>query len=146
MPAGNFPGSNTVWDMNPADPVAPITRLVGVYDANGSLSGEIAYWVGARLGMKHCALCDITHGLVRPKQEWNRQVESLGVEFKAVHLDEREPVVEDASRGREPCVVAIREDGSADVVVDRHQLESCDGNPASLAELLGRILGSSSDS
>lgn len=132
--------------MNPTDPVAPIVRLVGVYDANGSLSGEIAYWVAARLGMKHCALCEITHGLVRPKQEWNRQVESLGVEFKAVHLDEREPVVEEASRGREPCVVAIREDGSADVVVDRDQLASCNGDPARLAELLGRTVGSSGGS
>ena len=119
----------------------PISRLVGVYDANGSLSGEIAYWIGARVGRSHCGVCDITHGLVRPKEEWRRQIESLDVDFIAVHLDEREPVVEAASLGREPCVVAVREDGSADVVVDREQLEACEGEPTRLAGLLGRSLG-----
>jgi hypothetical protein len=39
-----------------------VVRLVGVYDADGTPRGEIAYWVGARLGRTHCALCDITHG------------------------------------------------------------------------------------
>ena len=42
-----------------------IVRLIGVYDANGTLSGELAYWIGARLGRRHCSLCDITHGSVR---------------------------------------------------------------------------------
>lgn len=113
--------------------------MVGVYDAEGSLSGEISYWVGARLGLRHCALCDITHGLVRPKEEWRRHLESLDVDFTAVHLDEREPVVETASLGKEPCVVAVREDGSAEVVINREQLDSCEGKPARLAELLAAI-------
>ncbi len=52
------------------DDVATILRLVGVYDADGSLRGELAYWVRARLGRAHCALCDITHGAVRERREW----------------------------------------------------------------------------
>lgn len=127
-------------DMSTSEIPSPVSRLVGVYDANGSLPGEIAYWVGARFGLRHCALCDITHGLVRPKQEWRRQLETLAVDFTAVHLDERDPVVTAASRGEEPCVVAVREDGSAEVVVDRDELESCEGDPVRLAELLSRPL------
>jgi hypothetical protein len=39
-----------------------IRRLVGVYNANGTVGGELAYFLGARLGRAHCSLCDITHG------------------------------------------------------------------------------------
>ena len=44
-----------------------VTALTGVYQANGSLSGELRYVVGKLLGSAHCALCDITHGAVREK-------------------------------------------------------------------------------
>ena len=56
-----------------------IVKLTGVYDANGSLPGELAYWVGARLGVRHCALCEITHGLVRAKPEWHQARDELPV-------------------------------------------------------------------
>jgi len=114
-------------------------KLTGVYNANGSPGGEIAYWFGARLGLRHCSLCEITHGLVRPRTDWLEELERLPVEFSAVHLDEREPEVEAASKGREPCVVATREDGTAEIVVDRAQLEACHGDPAEFAKLLKSI-------
>ncbi len=125
--------------MDDADRASPITSLVGVYDANGSLGGELAYWFGARFGVRHCALCDITHGTFRAKPGWRRQVEQLPVEFIAVHLDEREPAVAAASSGREPCIVAVRQDGTAEVVIEAAELEACDGDPAALADRLAAI-------
>jgi hypothetical protein len=113
-----------------------VTELVGVYDARGNLAAEIAYWVGARLGVRHCALCEVTHGRFREKSEWRGVCESLPVPFSAVHLDERSPAVLSASRGVEPCVVAVRTDGSAEVVIDREQLERCQGDTARLGELI----------
>ena len=47
------------------DPVAPIERLIGVYDADGGLRGELAYVLGHLAGRAECALCDITHSAVR---------------------------------------------------------------------------------
>lgn len=41
-----------------------LQRLVGVYDADGTVLGELSYFVKARLGRAHCSLCDITHGVV----------------------------------------------------------------------------------
>ena len=46
-----------------------VRRLVGVYDADHTIRGELAYWIGARLGRAHCSLCDITHGLLRERSE-----------------------------------------------------------------------------
>jgi hypothetical protein len=75
--------------MDAAVPARP-TRLVGVYRADGSLRGEIAYVVGHLLGRTHCALCDVTHSPVRRKAGWDRMVARLGVPFELVHMDERD--------------------------------------------------------
>lgn len=119
---------------------APIESLVGVYDADGTLRGEISYWIGARFDRRHCALCDITHGTFRAKPEWQAVCLGLNVPFKAVHLDEREALIADTSNGHEPCVVAVRADGSAEVVVTREELEHCGGDPDRLGALLNGLV------
>lgn len=101
--------------------------------------GEVAYWLGARARVRHCALCEVTHGTFREREEWRDLREGLGVPFAAVHLDERTPEVLTASRGKEPCVIAHREDGGLDLVVDRAGLEAMDGDPALLAIELRRL-------
>ena len=58
-----------------------IVRLVGVYDADATMRGELAYWVGARLGRTHCALCEITHGMARERSEWKTCRAGLPVPF-----------------------------------------------------------------
>ena len=74
-----------------------VTRLVGVYDADGGLLGEAAYVWGKVRGTRHCALCDITHGRVRRKPEWDRMVADLGVPVDLLHLDEMPPDVREAA-------------------------------------------------
>lgn len=104
--------------------MATVTRLVGVYDADGGLLGEASYVVGKIAGRRHCALCDITHSAVRRRREWTAYAESLPVPFDVVHRNERTPVVEQVSRGHEPCVVAEREDGTAVILLGADELES----------------------
>jgi hypothetical protein len=142
MDRGHEPDAQQGEGRPPAAVPSPVSNLVGVYDADGSLRGEISYWVGARFGRRHCALCDITHGTFREKRGWQEVCDSLPIPFTAVHLDERDPAVERASRGHEPCVVAVRADGSAEVAVDSEQLERCDGDPARLGELLENLSAS----
>ena len=86
-------------------------RLVGVYHADGTLMGELRYWVGARLGSAHCSLCDITHGLFRAKPEWQRERGCLGLEFDTVHLDEHDDALRAATGEVTPCVMAETADG-----------------------------------
>ena len=90
--------------------MATIRRLIGVYDADGGLRGEIAYITG-KLGGRHCSLCDITHSPVRRRREWDAYVSTLPVPFDVVHRNERTPALTAATSGREACVVAECHDG-----------------------------------
>jgi hypothetical protein len=109
-----------------------IVSLVGVYNANGTLAGELRYWFGARLGRTHCALCEITHGSFREKAEWKRESAELPVPFEAIHLDERSPELKAASGSATPCVIASTGDGF-EILLDAGQLEACRAEPQALA-------------
>lgn len=108
-----------------------VSRLVGVYQANGTLWGELSYWFKARVGGAHCALCDITHGSVREKPEWRACTSRLAVPFETVHLDERDDEVRAFTEGRTPCVVADTAEGLV-FLVDDTSLRACEGSPAQL--------------
>ncbi|MCD9624431.1 hypothetical protein [Rhabdothermincola salaria] len=135
-------------DTDGADPApdprgSRVVRLVGVYHAKGSLTGEVAYWVGARLGRAHCALCDITHGPFRAKPEFARCAAGLPVPFDLVHLDERAPEVVALTDGRTPCVVAlvasagsVSDRTEAVMVLDAGALDACGGEPEALVRAL----------
>lgn len=117
-----------------------VTELIGVYHANGSIRGEVAYVVGKLLGRTHCALCDITHGAVRRKPEFDRCAAALPVPMTLVHLDERDPDVTAVSEGRTPCIVARFDDGATRLVVDAQTLESCNRDPEALLRVITDLL------
>jgi hypothetical protein len=124
--------------MEPAPTSTPVERLVGVYHADGTVIGELRYWVGARLGRAHCALCDITHGTFRAKPEWVEGRDGLGVHFETVHLDEREADVAAATGDRTPCVVALTGDRWVELL-GPDELEECHGSvPALFAAIRSR--------
>lgn len=112
-----------------------IERLVGVYHAEGTLRGELAYWVGARLGRAHCALCDITHGLVRERSDWRACRDGLPVAFDTYHLDDQPGDVRDFLDGRSPAVVA-ETGGGLFLLLDAGELEQCHGSPEELERRL----------
>ena len=59
--------------------------------ADGTLLGELAYVVGHLLGRRSCALCDITHGRVARRPQFDEAAVTLGVPFDLLHHDERSP-------------------------------------------------------
>ena len=114
--------------------VPAINRLIGVYNANGTLSGELAYFVGKRLGRAHCALCDITHGLVRERKDWQACRSRLPVPFDTFHLDDVPPAVRAAFDGA-PVVLAQTPD-DVTVLLTSDELESCHADPERLIAAL----------
>ena len=110
---------------------ARVVRLIGVYHASGTPWGELSYWLKARVGVAHCALCDITHGVLREKDEWKQCNAGLPVPLETVHLDERGDDLRAFTEGRTPCVVAETTDGMT-MIVDDAELRACDGSPECL--------------
>lgn len=123
-------------DPAPAD-ANTIKRLVGVYDADGTLRGELAYWVGARLGRRHCSLCDITHGSVRVKAEWTTCRAGLPVPFDTFHRNDQPDAVRAAAEGRAPVVVAETAAGHV-VLLGPAELEECDASVDLLVQAVER--------
>jgi len=119
---------------------AGVERLVGVYDADGSLRGEVAYWIGARLGRRHCALCDITHGAVRERRDWKECKLGLPVPFDTFHRDDQPPAVRELTGGAAPVVVADTTGGWV-LLLDGAALAACEGSPALLLEAIEAAVG-----
>jgi len=116
-----------------------VRSLTGVYHANGSLTGELAYVVGKALGRAHCALCDITHGTFTEKSAWRECRDGIPVPFDTVHLDERSDAVRAATTDWTPCVVATT-DGGIVRLLGPDDLEVLGGEPAALVAAVERAV------
>lgn len=118
-----------------------ITRLVGVYNADGGIIGEVRYVVGHLLGTVECALCDITHSPLRRKPEWDAMVRSLDVPFTVLHRNELgEKLAVQMESMTLPCVVAELDSGEILEIVSREALAQCDGSVSAFSRVLRELL------
>ena len=114
-------------------------RLIGVYDADGGLLGELAYLTGRLLGVAHCALCDITHGRSGEKPAFCATRGSLGLPLETIHRNAQTTSLREVTQGRTPCVVGETADGY-EVLLGRADLEACKGDPPCLETALRRVI------
>jgi hypothetical protein len=111
------------------------TEYIGVYDADATLWGEVSYWIGARIGARHCSLCDVTHGLFRPRAEWQTCALELPAPFTTYHRNDAPADVRSAAAGRYPIVLG-RHEGGLVVLLTNTDIERCDGSPQALVDAL----------
>jgi hypothetical protein len=123
-------------------PAGGTAGYLGVYDADGGLSGEVAYVVGHLLGRRECALCDITHSW-RRKPEWDAMVARLDVPFDLVHRDEVTDAAALAVIGETGLPVVLARDAARSwhPVLRRTDLEQAGGSVAEFERLLRATRG-----
>jgi len=109
--------------------------LVGVYDADHTLRGELTYLVASRLGRAHCALCDITHGKLRERSDWKECRDSLPVPFETFHRNDMPRDVRAAAQGTMPVVVARSGEGVT-VLLGPEELDACAADPQNLVRAI----------
>jgi hypothetical protein len=126
-----------VTEEESVEPGAVITKLVGVYHANGSWRGELVYLAGRLTGRAHCALCDITHGPLGRRRSFDTCAAALPVAFDLVHLDERTDQVTGASEGRTPCILAQTDDAMV-LLLGADDLAACNRDPTRLLAAIQR--------
>jgi hypothetical protein len=120
-------------------PAERIIRLIGVYDADSTMRGEVAYWIGARLGRRHCSLCDITHGSIRQRPEWTTCRAGLPVPFDTFHRNDQPDTARAAAGGQAPVVVAETEVGQV-LLLSPAELDACGGSVDRLVEAIDRAV------
>ncbi len=116
-------------------PWSVVREVIGVYDADGSLRGEVAYALRKVSGTAHCALCDITHAGLRRRPGFDEMRERLGVPLTLLHRDERPPDVLAVTGDRTPVVV-VRTDGGLEPLLDAADLARCGPSPEALFQAI----------
>jgi hypothetical protein len=111
-----------------------------VYDADSTIWGEVSYWVGARVGRRHCSLCEITHGAIRQRPEWTACQEQLPTGFDTYHRNDQPDSVRAAAGGQAPVVVAETDAERYVVVLTPDDLDACDGSIDRLTAAIQRSL------
>jgi hypothetical protein len=115
-------------------------ELLGVYDADGGLRGEVAYVVGHLLGRRECALCDVTHSPVRRKPVWDAMVADLGLTFRLRHRNELTPAERSVvARVGAPVVMVVDHD-RIDVLLDAATLRRAEGDVVRFRTMLEEAL------
>jgi hypothetical protein len=112
-----------------------VKRLIGVYDADGSLAGELKYWIGAKTGRRHCSLCDITSGGHRKSFEWTSCQALLPVEFTFFHRDDAPVAIREILNGAFPAVLVEFEEGIS-ILLGPRELDECNGSPRQLEDAI----------
>jgi hypothetical protein len=105
-------------------------RLTFIYDADGTLSGEIAYLFRSRFKGEHCSLCDITHTWHGKRSEFTSAEARLNLPVEYLHrndLDEPTGAAYASVRDALPTVLAHVGDRWI-VALGPEQLEACKGD------------------
>ena len=109
-------------------------RYVGIYNADGTILGELRYVVGKLRGTTSCSLCDITHGKVRPRKDFFTACADAAIEIELLHRNEATSE-QLAAAGGLPALIAHTE-GTWQCVLTASDLEECAGSPAQLISRL----------
>jgi hypothetical protein len=114
--------------------------LIGVYNADGGIVGEISYVLGHLIGVRSCSLCDISHSPIKKKAAFKELEQNLleehGILVKMIHLNERNERETKASEGREPCILLEYPDQSISMFLDSTDLKALSGSVKSLKKLI----------
>lgn len=106
-----------------------VVEVLGVYDADGGLRGEVAHAVGEVLGRASCELCDITHSRVRRKPAWDALVRAHDVRVRVAHRNELAHGELTAVAGELlPVVLGRTSEGDWRVLLDAEALASLKGS------------------
>ena len=113
--------------------------LYAIYDADGSLAGELRYLVDKFLGRADCALCDLSHGWhPAGKRAW-RQQQGATTQLTWLHRDEVPHHVLAHVSESLPCV-ATDTDGNVGILISKDELAGCEGSFTVFEQLLAEKL------
>lgn len=112
-----------------------MTQVVGIYNADGSVTGELAYAAAKLTGRGSCELCDVTHGW-NPfgRREWKIAMRQSDLDITFIHRDEALPEQLEAA-GQLPSIITLGDDGWH-AIMSADDIGHCNKNPQQLISQL----------
>jgi hypothetical protein len=102
-------------------------KVYFIYNASGTLAGELNYLYGKYFLDEHCELCDITHSTVSAKPEWKTWISALKCENYVLHTNEANEMKVDYSAFELPVVLVDRGNGMEELVTKKEMADSGKG-------------------
>jgi len=112
-------------------------EVVGIYNADGTIGGELSYAFAKLARRGSCELCDVTHGW-NPlgKRSWKAAVEQSDLNLTFIHRDEALPE-QLAAAGQLPAVVMSSDDGWQ-VIMTNSEFAEFKSDPGALIDEIER--------
>ena len=138
--SNSFLALEDATDSSTGGSIQRYSELIGIYDADGSLMGEIKYIFNKIVNDKHCSLCDITHGSIKEKDEFKACKARLPVPLRTIHLDEQDEALKEFTSSNlcVPCVVGRKRNNrnDFDIILNDDDLQSCNKSVDDFEKLL----------
>ncbi len=116
-----------------------VKKVYCIYNANGSLAGEISYMWKKILSGFDCSLCNISHNTFTEKQIWKKEISNSKYELEMLHLDEQPDDLQSFTKGITPCVVS-KGDNGLKIILSDSQLKKINGDvPLFFKELNNKL-------
>lgn len=114
-----------------------VRQIVGIYNADGSIGGELSYALAKLARRGSCELCDVTHGW-NPlgKRSWKAAVDQSDLNLTLIHRDEALPE-QLAAAGQLPAVVMSSDEGWR-VIMTNSEFAEFKSDPGALIDEIER--------
>ena len=114
-------------------------RVVGIYNADGGISGELRYVLDKVMGRSDCGLCELTHGWnAFGKRVWREACRTSPVPIEMIHRDQA--TESQLTAAKSLPVVLMGEEGTWRVAADADLIHSLRKAPAMLLDHLEKLI------
>ena len=117
-------------------------KIYCIYNAEGSIFGEIRYLYNKYIKDIKCSMCDITHNSFSEKSEWGKKCIEFPFKIECLHLDELPIEIKDIVKDNAPCVVTQKRSVN-EIIINNKELTSMNGDVDSFFNHLHKIIKNS---
>tara|TARA_B100000965_G_C19487640_1_gene711513 strand:- start:502 stop:873 length:372 start_codon:yes stop_codon:yes gene_type:complete len=103
--------------------VIQIQKIYCIYNAEGTLKGELKYIYDKYINNIKCSMCEITHSAISPKKKWKVKCATYKIKIECLHLDELPKNIKGLVSNKAPCVVGQMNSGIKILIHDKELIK-----------------------
>ena len=124
--------------------MSELQKIYCIYNAEGSLRGELEYIYNKYVNNIKCSMCDITNGTISPKRKWKEKCSTFEIKIECLHLDELPNDIKKLVKDKTPCVVG-QINSAKTILMQDNELIKMNGNVDSFFRFLDEKIKTQSE-